>query len=125
MADETEQPEQEFINPAGTPLEEYRAFIDGLLEWPRVSVPARWAREWGNKPSTSTYQTPADFDAKMHQFTPEQRQVVAELMQEEHEGGIYTFLAYLTDKINIEGLRLHRNGVPLAIEPYGSEMYYD
>lgn len=111
--------------PAGTPLQEYQAFIDGLLEWPRHSVIARWAREWGNRPLGSTYVTPPDFDAKMRPFTHEQRQIMAELLQKEHEAGIHAFLAYLTDKINGEGLRIYRNDVPLAIEPYGSEMYYD
>lgn len=61
----------------------------------------------------------------MRLFTPEQRQIVADMLQEEHEGGILTVLAYITDKINLEGLRLSREGMELAIEPYGTEMYRD
>ena len=111
--------------PAGTPLQEYQTFIDGLLEWPRYSVIARWTREWGSRPPDSVYVTPPDFDAKMRQFTHEQRQVMAEMIQQEHEGAIGSVLAYLTDKIYSEGLRIYKNGVPLAIEPYDTEMYYD
>ncbi len=111
-------------SPAGTPLEEYQAFIDGLLGWPRHSVIARWVREWGTD-LPKTYQPPEEFHQKMCLFTPEQRQVMADMLQEEHESGVHSVLAYLTDKINIDGLRLSRNGVELAIEPYGAEMYWD
>jgi hypothetical protein len=107
-----------------TPLQEYQAFIDGLLEWPRTSVTARWVREWGTD-TPKTYQPPEEFHERMRLFTPEQRQIMANMLQQEREGAIHGVLAYLTDKINGEGLRLTRNGVELAVEPYGTEMYWD
>ncbi len=108
----------------GTPLEEYQAFIDGLLGWPSHSVIARWVREWGTE-TPKPYQPPEEFNQRMAPFTPEQRQVIADMLQQERLAGIHSFLAYLTDKINLEGLRISRQGVELAVEPYGTEMYWD
>lgn len=31
----------------------------------------------------------------------------------------------LTEEIKLRGLRLVRNGIEMAVEPYGTEMYYD
>jgi hypothetical protein len=119
-----EKSDERAISPTRTPLEEYQAFIDGLLGWPRHAVIARWVREWGT-PGPKTYQTPEAFNQRMRLFTAEQRQVLADMLQEEHEAGIHAVLAYLTDKVNLEGLRLSRYGVELAIEPYGTEMFWD
>lgn len=112
------------VAPPTTPLKEYQSFVDGLLGWPRVSVTSRWVREWGTN-APKTYQTPEEFNTQMRLFTPEQRQVVADLLQSEHDASIHDVLAYMNDKINVEGLRLVRNGVELAIEPYGTELYWD
>ena len=54
----------------GDPLEEYKAFIDGLLGWPRTSVMARWAREWGDG-QEKTYRVPPEFGALMAGLTAE------------------------------------------------------
>lgn len=54
-----------------------------------------------------------------------QRSALAELLQQERDAGIHAVLAYLTDQMNLRGLRLSRNGVVFPVEPFGTEMYYD
>src|SRR5437763_267481 len=100
----------------GDPVEEYKAFIDGLLGWPRTSVPARWAREWGDG-QEKTYRVPPEFDALMAELTAGQRLAIADLLQKAHDGGVHEVLTYL------EPYALSREGVPLAVEPFGTEMH--
>ncbi len=107
-----------------TPLEEYKQFIDDLLGWPSVSVKARHVREWGTSGEKS-YQVSEDFTQLMATFTEEQRQRMADMLQTAHESGLLSVLAYLSDEINLRGLRIARNGVELAVEPYGTELYWD
>jgi hypothetical protein len=61
----------------------------------------------------------------MAKFTEEQRQLIATMLQESHEDGLFAVLSYLADDINIDGLRLSRNGIEFAIEPYGYTLYED
>jgi hypothetical protein len=44
------------------------------------------------------------------------------MLQDARDGGIHDVLAYLTDEINLGGLRLVKNGVELAVEPYGTDV---
>ena len=101
-----------------TAIREYQAFIDGLLEWPRWSVTARWVREWGID-TPKTYQVSEAFDERMAQLTPEQRQLVAEMLQEEHENGIFQVLAYL------EPYTLLKDDIELPREHFGYTRYED
>ncbi len=104
---------------AEDPLTLYKAFIDGLLTWPRNSVQARRIEEWGT-PGPNSYQTSDEFNAQMEQFTPEQRQIVAQLVRVERDSAIHDFLAYLTD----HEYHLRKDGVELEWEPFDS-MFYD
>jgi uncharacterized protein DUF6547 len=104
-------------------LEEYKTFIDGLLEWPQASVGARRAREgiWNSNDISEQEK----YNKLLGELTPEQRETLAEMLQGEHDSGMFAVLAYLTDEINSGRLRLLQNGVEMAVEPYGTEMYYD
>ena len=104
-------------------LEEYKAFINGLLDWPQSSIGARRAKEgiW----NVNELPEQEKFNRLLKELTPKQRETLADMLQQEHDGGIFAVLAYLTSEINIGGLRLVRNGIELAVEPYGTEMYYD
>jgi hypothetical protein len=107
-----------------TSLEEYKQLIDDLLGWPRVSVTARRVREWGTS-GEKPYQITKELNHLMAQLTNEQRQTIAEMLQATHDEGMFAVLAYLSDEINLRGLRLTRNGVELAVEPYSTELYWD
>lgn len=99
-----------------SPNEEYRAFIDELANRSRSSVSARWVREgrWRN-PNEPEYQ------ALLESLAPGQRELLAKLLDSEHQGGVHTALATMTDL----DIRLQRRGVELAHEPTGSPSFYD
>jgi hypothetical protein len=107
-----------------SPLELYKAFIDDLLTWPRTSVTARHVSEWRDGTS-KPYELSPQFNDLMAQFTAEQRHVIATMLQESHENGIFAVLAYATDEINLRGLRLSRDGITFPVEPFGSTLYQD
>ena len=99
-------------------LQEYQAFIDDLVKRaPSVMARAVLAKKWSEQ------------DARMRSVIQNlddtQREVFAELIQRSRESGIHDTLAYLTDEINLQEMTISRHGTVLAVEPYGSEMYYD
>ncbi len=101
-------------------LHEYKKFIDDLVSR-RSCVLARWVTDlgWPKLPENEK------FNKLLADLTPEQRETAAEMVQRARDGGIGDTLAYLSEEINLEGLRLSRNGVEFAMEPYGTEMDYD
>ncbi|HEY1014651.1 MAG TPA: DUF6547 family protein [Herpetosiphonaceae bacterium] len=106
-----------------TPLAYYQQLIDALTDWPSVSVISRRIQEW---PAKIYGGEGADsFNALMAQLSDEQREAVAALVQQSHENGVFQTLSYLNDEMNLAGLRLVRDGVELAVEPYGTELYWD
>ena len=61
----------------------------------------------------------------MRLFTPGQRQIIADLLQEERHASIHALLHYLSDEMYGGHLRLIRNGQELPVEPYGENLYMD
>jgi hypothetical protein len=98
----------------------YREFIDALVRR-RDGVVRRWIMEkgWPNLPENQPIN---DF---LRSLTQEQEEIVAPIAEDERQGAIHDALAWMGDEISLEGLRLVRNGVELAIEPYGTEMNLD
>jgi uncharacterized protein DUF6547 len=105
-----------------TPLDEYKTFIDALVKL-RPSVSARRVQEgvWHREPPPDQVK----FNKLLSELSPGQREIVAEIAQGARDSGIHDVLVYLTDQINLRGLRLVRNGVEFPVEPFGTEMYYD
>jgi hypothetical protein len=101
-------------------LQEYKRFIDDLVKL-RPAVLARWVKErgWPKSPENES------FNKLLAELMPEQKEIVAQMVQRGRDGGIHDVLVYLTDEINLNDLRITRNGVELAVEPYGTEMYWD
>ena len=73
-------------------LELYKAFIDGLVER-KDSMTALWVKGDGF-PKTEDNKAKNDLLATL---TPEQKGVLAEMLQEEHIAGIHDTLAYIND----------------------------
>ena len=71
-------------------IELYKAFIDGLVER-KDSMTALWVRGDGF-PKTEDNKSKNELHAAL---TPEQKSVLAEILQDEHIAGIYTTLAYI------------------------------
>lgn len=107
-----------------SPIELYKTLIDDLLTWPRMSVIARHVREWRDG-TPKPYELSPEFNDLMAKFTSEQRHLIANMLQESHESGMFAVLAYLTDEINLRGLRLSRDGIVFPVEPFGSTLYED
>jgi len=107
-----------------TPIELYKAVIDDLLTWPRTSVMARHVRGWRDG-TPKPYELSPEFNDIMAKFTSEQRHLIATMLQESHESGMFAVLAYVTDEINLRGLRLSREGIVFPAEPFGSTLYED
>ena len=104
-----------------TALSEYKQFIDALAKL-RPSVNARWVREKRDWPKTPKN---AAINAFLATLTDEHREVLAVILQHARDTGIHDVLGYLTDEINVRGLRLVRNQVEFAVEPFELEMYHD
>lgn len=100
-------------------LELYKALIDGLAEQ-KDSVTARWVKEDGF-PRTDDNKAKNEFLAAL---TPEQRVVLAEIIQDEYTAGIHDTLAYLNEKMDLEGLELHQDGEILPNDEFES-LHYD
>ena len=100
-------------------LELYKAFIDGLVDR-KDSITARWVKGDGfpkiedNKAKNELLST----------LTPEQKDVLAEILQDEHITGIHDTLAYINEMMDLDGLEIHKDGVSLPND-YFESLHYD
>jgi hypothetical protein len=98
----------------------YKTFIDGLVKR-REGVLAQWVRTkgWPDPPGNR------EINKLLSKLTPEEKEVVAKIVQQAREGGIHDTLVFVNDRVNLNGLRISENSVEMAIEPYGTELYFD
>jgi len=101
-------------------LKLYKTFIDDLVEL-RPGVLPRWIMGDG-WPKTVENEK---INKVLGELTMEQKEVFALIAQSARDGGIHDVLVYLTEQINLEGFEIEKNGVKMATEPFGSEMYFD
>lgn len=101
-----------------TPLEEFEAyetFIDGLVARRQAAL-SHWVKErgWPQLPEN------ARFNQLLDELTPEQKDVVAEMIQQGRDSGIHDTL------VNLEAYTIiSPEGIELAKRPYGFTRYYD
>ena len=97
---------------------EYKLFIDGLVKL-RHCVLAQRVREgvWNSEPPPDQVK----YNKLLSDLTPEQRDLIAEIIQSTRDGGIHDVLVFMTDK----KYRLWKGNIQLALEPFGTEMYFD
>lgn len=100
-------------------LELYKAFIDGLVER-KDSMTALWVKGDGF-PKTEDNQAKNELLAAL---TPEQKGVLAEMLQDEHIAGIHDTLAYINEMMDLEGLELHQDGESYPND-YFESLHYD
>ena len=86
-------------------LELYKAFIDGLVE--RKDSMTVLCVKGGGFPKTEDNKAKNDLLATL---TPEQKDVLAEMLQDEHIAGIHTTLAFINKMMDLDGLELHQDG---------------
>ena len=100
-------------------LELYKAFIDGLVER-KDSMTAHWVQSDGF-PKTEDNKAKNELLAAL---TPEQKDVLAGLLQDEHIAGIHTTLAYINKMMDLDGLELRQDEVSLPND-YFESLHYD
>ena len=100
-------------------LELYKAFIDGLVKR-KDSIRALWVKGDGF-PKTEDNKGKNDF---LKTLTPEQKCVLAEMLQDEHVAGIHTTLAYVNNMMDLKGLELHQEGESYPND-YFESLHYD
>lgn len=100
-------------------LELYKAFIDGLVER-KNSVTARWVKGDGFPPIDDN-KTKNELVAVL---TSEQREVLAEILQEEYIAGIHDTLAYINEMMDLQGLELQQDGEAYPND-YFESLHYD
>lgn len=100
-------------------LELYKAFIDGLVER-KESITARWVQGNGF-PQTEDNKAKNEL---LTALTSEQREVLAEMLQDEHIAGIHTTLAYINRMMDLDGLELHQGGASYPND-YFESLHYD
>jgi hypothetical protein len=102
-------------------LKYYKEFIDALVELVKHNPTAHWVRKgkWAHIPDKDR------FEPFLSSLTDDQRALVAEIAQDAREGGIFDVIEYLHVEIDLRGLRISRDGVELAVEPYGTELFWD
>lgn len=98
----------------------YKEFIDRLVAL-RVGVITRWITEkgWPDLPENK------DINDLLAKLTPDDKRVLCKILQQGRDGGIHDVLVLLSEETNLRGLRMTKDGVEMAIEPYGTEIYYD
>ena len=102
-----------------TAIQLYKDFIDSVVKR-RKGVEGRWITA-GGWPDTPANQK---INALLALLSPDQREVMAKLVQEARDGGFHDALVVLNEAV-ANGLRLSQEGEEFAIEPFGTEMYYD
>ena len=104
-----------------SPVAEYHGLVDALVSRRQCIFAAR-VREGRSWPASSTL---AEFNTLLDGLTQAQRQKIAELLQRARDGGIHDVLVELSERQNLKGLRFIQGDVELAMEPHGTEMYFD
>ncbi len=90
-------------------LQNYKDFIDELVEI-RPGVLSRWVLTNG-WPKTEE-------NIKVNEFigslSEEQKQILAQIIQQSRDGGIHDVLVFLNDEINLNGMKLMKNDIEIV-----------
>lgn len=100
-------------------LKFYKAFIDGLVER-KNSVQATWITGNGY-PDTAGNR---EINALLSKLSPEQKSVLAKMVQDARISGIHDTLAYMNGMMDCDGLVLSQNGEAFTYDEYES-MHFD
>jgi len=98
----------------------YKTFIEGLVEQ-RTGVLGQWIRTkgWPDLPENR------ELNELLLRLTPNEKELIARIAQQARDGGIHDALVFLNERVNLKGLRITENGVEMAVEPYGTELFWD
>ena len=100
-------------------LELYKACIDGFTA--SSVFASSWQSQCNGFPKTEDNKAKNELLAAL---TPEQKGVLAEMLQDEHIAGIHDTLAYINEMMDLEGLELHQDGESYPND-YFESLHYD
>ena len=106
------------MNESGLQL--YKDIVDGLADL-HEGVHRVWVMERGY-PDTDDNK---EINELLKILTPQQKQILAKMMEDSRSGGIHDTLVYLNDRMAIDGLRFTQDGVEVAHQPFDTELHYD
>lgn len=101
-------------------LEYYKQFIDDLVGL-KQSVLKRLVQDTG-WPKIKENKKINKFLSRLKQ---EDKIILCELLQQARDEGIHDTLVYLNDQIKLDDFKLYKGETQLAIEPYGTELFWD
>ena len=101
-------------------LQLYKNIVDELSQIHK-GVYRSWTTEKG-WPQTPANQKINNF---LNKLSIEDKETLADLLEEARDGGIHDTLVNLNDRMSIEGLLFVEDGVEMAHQPFDTELYYD
>lgn len=101
-------------------IEIYKNFIDDLVKI-RPGVLSVWAESKG-WPKTEEN---AEINTFLNELSNDQRRIIAQIIQKSRDGGIHDVLVYLSEEINTNELKIIKNDIEMAVEPFDTELFYD
>ena len=97
----------------------YKDFIDGLVKR-KDGVLAKWVLSKGY-PNTDNNK---EINALLSSLSDEQKTVLAKMITDARIGGIHDTLAYMNEKMDMDGLVLSQDGMQFPFDAFDS-MNYD
>jgi hypothetical protein len=103
-----------------SPLKLYQGLVDGLVQR-REGVITRWITEKGwpdldeNRP----------INELLARLSKSDREVISAIAREARDDGIHDTLVYLQEQMDLEGLRLIKEGKELPVSPYDTGIFWD
>jgi hypothetical protein len=107
----------------------YKLFVDELVELSRVEVTAKRIREYGHSERTNDAHLPLEkIEQQRKEFflflLPQQREIIAELLEEAYSGAIHDVASFLEGKLCSDDMRITWKGEDVTSSPYAT-MHYD
>ncbi|MBO9492473.1 hypothetical protein J7384_19155 [Endozoicomonas sp. G2_1] len=101
-------------------MDEYKSLIDELVER-SSSTKAEWVKK-GQFPNTAENEA---INKVLSSLSTEQRNVIADLVNDAKSSGVHDTLAYLSELQNLNNLKISINQSELPVEPFGTELNFD
>ena len=96
----------------------YKQFIDAMVDIsPSVAADRVRSGVWHPEPPPDQVR----YNQLLKEFTSEQRELVARIIQEAADSAVHDVLVRLHD----DNYQLSKDGVNLAVEPFDTEPFYD
>lgn len=101
-------------------LQVYQNFIDAIAKI-RTGVLPQWIKNngWPDIPENN------EINSFLNKLTSEEKEVLISIVNQARDGGIHDTLAHLSEEINLSNLKLSKQDIELATEPYGTPLHWD